>query len=260
MMRKKAWMIVLIVILIIATCSMTYIFAIDSYDTMPDKMQKILQQIETLEEITYKEADIKMSAIQYNKELTKEDLQAMNDAMSTQLAHDSGCSPLTTFSENKNLVQITSSEGDEEWNYEFKLKEQQDIHHNVYYDLKIVGSKDIEKVDTLRNRAKAQFKEWGIRPKESIYFKATIAGKVSKQETNEIAEQLFERLDAKKTNYYEDDLEETTCVYYGYSSWFKEYIQEQDGDKTNMQVGFKYNDELNRTELTIAFPFYNEPF
>ena len=266
MMRKKA----LCIIFAIAICSISYILGIELYDTMPCKIEEILEQIETVEEIEYDGVTIKMDGIKYNQALTKIDLQNRNDEMIAQLEHDSQCSKLcqephmnsgvTTFTQGTDFMEMVTTNGDEEWRYELRLKEQTDIHQNTYYEFKIDGEKNIKKIDTLRDRAIMQFKEWNVETKESICFKGNIAGKVSKKEEDEITNQLFEHLDAKATNYYEDDREDTTCVYYGYTSWFDEYIQEDNGNKTNLQIGFKYNDELNHTELIIAFPFYNEPF
>lgn len=254
---------------IIAVFSMSYIFAIEWYDQMPHQIAQLFEKA-SLKEIKYKEIGIELSGIQYENELTPEELKEMNNKMISSLAHQSDCSKLcqvthnqlatTLFEEEETCKWIQTNENEEDWNYTFSIKNQQDIHYNTYYDLKAKGHNDIARLDMLRSRGKNQLKEWNIDVKESIYFKGEIAGKRSSVEVEEIANRLFVALNAKHTNYYEDDLTDSTCVYYGYTSDFKDYIRETDGDKTNMQVGFKYNDELNCTEVIVAFPFYNMPF
>ena len=254
---------------IIVVFSMSYIFAIEWYDQMPNQIAQLFEKV-SLKEIKYNEIGIELSGIQYENELTSEALKDMNSKMVANLAHQSNCSKLcqvthnhlvTTFFEEEDTSRwVQTNENEEEWNYTFSIKNQQDIHYNTYYNLKIKGYKDIERLDMLTSRGRNQFKEWHVNTKESIYFKGEIPGKCSSIEVKEISDRLFEALNAKHTNYYEDDLIDSTCVYYGYTSYFKDYIKETDGDKTNMQVGFKYNDELNCTEVIVAFPFYNMPF
>lgn len=266
MLRRK---VILMSILIMACLSMSYIFAFEMYDTMPNKLEKLIEKI-TLDEITYEEIGVQLSGIQYEVPNTKETLETMNEEMNMALAHDIECSKLcriphdylatTTTCEEDQLVQLESNNHGETWAYHFTLKNQKDVHYNMYYDLKITGTDDIRKLDTLRGRGKAQLEEWDVEVSESIYFKGTISGPVAKEQEEKIAKKLFQNLSAKATNYYEDDLTATTCAYYGYTPWLKDYVKENNHEKTNVQVIFKYNDELNQTEVIVAMPFYNLPF
>ena len=59
---------------------------------------------------------------------------------------------------------------------------------------------------------------------------------------------------------YQDDINVKTIVYYGYTKEFPEYVVDGNGAKSNIQIGFTYNEETDKTECIIAFPFYNAPF
>ena len=264
-MGKKTVPIIVITIIIL---SATYIFALEAYDTMPNKIEKLLDKV-AFDEVTYKEIGVEFSGIQYEMPQDRITLAHMNEEMDAMLAHNTDCSKLcqiphshlatTAINEENNILQVTSYDSDEDWEYTLTLKNQKDIHYNTYYCLEITGT-DIPKLDTLRARGKAQLEDWNVDVSESIYFVGTIEGPISKEEEKSIAQKCFKNLSADETSYYEDDLSASTCAYYGYTPWIKEYVKENNHEKTNMQVSFKYNDELNQTEMIIAFPFYNLPF
>lgn len=265
-MRKKA---APIIILTIAILSTSYIFALDAYDTMPNKVENFLEKV-SLEGITYDEISIQLSGIQYEQTQTLESLMAMNEEMNTELAHEVECSKLcrlphvhlaaTNINESDNSIELESTDNEETWAYAFTIKNQKDIHYNTYYNLSITGLLDATKLDTLRARGKAQLEKWNVKLTENMYFKGSINGPLSKEEMKLIATEIFGNFDADITGYYEDDLTKSTCAYYGYTTCVKEYVKENNHEKSNIQVGFKYNDELNKTEIIIAFPFYNLPF
>lgn len=256
------------IIWVITLLSVTYIFAIEIYDNKLNKLQQIMSKV-SLENIQYEDIGVQFTAIEYDQELNRNQLKVMGEEMASTLALDTACSNMCTLQHTSMATTIIDEEEDciksqihesgEGWAYELKLKNQQDIHHNTYYELSIHGQ-DIEKLDSLRNRGMNQLNKWGLNISEGIYFKGSIEGKLSDKEQIEYMEQLFDHLHAKSTSYYEDDLTDSTRVYYGYTPLFKESIKDANGNKTNMQVGFKYNDELNQSEMIIAFPFYNEPF
>jgi len=254
---------------LVALLSMSYVLAIEWYDQMPNKITQIFNKI-TIDEIKYKEIGIKLSGIQYNQELAVEDLQSMNEEMVNRLAHQTDCLndceeehdqlATTIIEDETECTKVQTYNNGERWNYILQLKEQLDTHYNTYYDLEIKGKIVPTELDALRNRGIDQFKVWNVDYEESIYYKGEISGKLSDQERRDLTRRILVELDADETDYYKDDLVDSTCVYYGYTKLFNDYIIENDGDKTNMQVGFKYNDELNLTEVIIAFPFYNNPF
>lgn len=264
-MKKRA----LIITICIALFSVSYIFAIDLYDTMPNKISYLFEQV-ALSNIEMTEVGIELSGIRYKDELDQDTIEYQNDSMVRALAHEKECSKLcqidhcnlvsTKLQKDTNGIQIRSYDNEENGTYIFTIKNQKDIHYNTYYDLKITGIKDIMQLDNLRNRGREQFNRWHIQPKESIYFKGCIAGVLSKQKEEVIVRLIMNQLNAKSIDYYEDDLVGSTCAYYGYTNKVDDYIEEPDGTMLNMQVSFNYNDEKDETDIVIAFPFYNTPF
>lgn len=264
-MRKK----VIITIIVMALLSVTYIFAIDRYDTMPEKLV-FLKEMLSIEEVSYTEVGVLLEGVVYDEKLDLRDLQNKQDEIAMQLAHTSDCSKLCKISHSdlsRKAIDIGEhvKQGEVEWSsdlwqYTFTLKNQEDIHENSYYNLKIIGGADMKQLDVLRNRGYEQFKEWEVKAKETIYFKGFTTGMLTEVERSQIKDQLLENLAAKETGYYEDDLTQTTCAYYGYTPHIKAYTVDAEGQKTNVQISFKYDDIGNHTDIIIAFPFYNEPF
>lgn len=265
MMRKK----VIIMIILSALLSATYIFAIDHYDTMPKQLAFLKDKI-SIEEVHYTEVGVELSGIIYDEELNLMDLQNKQYEMAEQLAHTNECSKLCqvthldlskkTMDIENQVKKVEIENSGEGWEYLFTLKNQKDIHENSYYYLKITGVEDMQHMDILRNRGYNQFKAWHVKAKETIYFKGFIVGLLSEEERTQLKDQLLQNLSAKETNSYQDDLNETTCAYYGYTPYIKDYMVEADGQKTNVQISFKYDETRNETDIIIAFPFYNDPF
>ena len=265
MMRKK----VIIMIILSALLSATYIFAIDHYDTMPKQLAFLKDKI-SIEEVHYTEVGVELSGIIYDEELNLMDLQNKQYEMANQLAHTNECSKLCqvahldlskkTMDIENQVKKVEIENSGEGWEYLFTLKNQKDIHENSYYYLKITGVEDMQHMDILRNRGYNQFKAWHVKAKETIYFKGFIVGLLSEEERTQLKDQLLQNLSAKETNSYQDDLNETTCAYYGYTPYIKDYMVEADGQKTNVQISFKYDETRNETDIIIAFPFYNDPF
>ena len=256
-------------IILSALLSATYIFAIDHYDTMRKQLAFLKDKI-SIEEVHYTEVGIDLSGIIYDEELNLMDLQNKQYEMAEQLAHTNECSKLCqvthldlskkTMDIENQVKKVEIENSGEGWQYLFTLKNQKDIHENSYYYLKITGVEDMQHMDILRNRGYNQFKAWHVKAKETIYFKGFIVGLLSEEERTQLKDQLLQNLSAKETNSYQDDLNETTCAYYGYTPYIKEHVVEADGQKTNVQISFKYDETRNETDIIIAFPFYNDPF
>ena len=197
-----------------------------------------LKEKMNLNQLELVEVGVELSGIVYNEKLQGADIENKKEQM-------------------KRLLE----KNEEKDGYTFSVKNQEDIHYNTYYNLKIVGSSDTVSMDQLRNQAYAQLEAWQVIPKETTYFKAILKGEaLDQEEGSKIKEALFKGLKAKSTNFYQDDRVTTTYAYYGYTPYIEDYIVEADGKKSNMQIIFKYNELLSQTELIIAFPFYNEPF
>lgn len=265
MLRRKSVIAIIIAMLI----SVTYIFAIDEYDAKPEQLKWLQEQISKTG-IGYHEVGIEIEGIIYNEELSLQAVQCKIEEMSETLAHESDCSKLCQIAhsnreerqiqETKKGIEGSVEVRDEDWQYYFELRNQKDIHYNSYYDLKITGYENIEQLDMLRSRGNDRLKDFKVPSKESIYFKGFMERKLAEEERDNLAKELFLNLEAEATNYYEDDLSKTTCAYYGYTHHVKDYIKEDNGQKTNVQISFQYNEQNQCTQIIVAFPFYNEPF
>lgn len=233
-----------------------------------DQLQFLKDKIE-LEPLEILEVGVELSGVVYDEKLQASNIEDKVEQMQSILEMSAMYSKRYEIEEANALRNNTypndivedyiekSSEG---YQYTFSLKNQKDIHYNTYYNLKIVGGADVSYIDQLRNKGYGQLQAWHTATKETIYFKAIMPGALSQEETTQIKQELFHNLEAKNTNFYQDDLVETTYVYYGYTPYIKDYIVEADGQKSNVQVGFKYDELQDQTEIIIAFPFYNQPF
>ncbi len=255
--------------MVIALLSTTYIFAIEHYDTEPKKLAFFKERLD-IEAVDYTEVGIELSGIIYNEKLEAVDLQNKQEEMAEQLAHTQECSKLCMIRHSdlskkridreEQLKMAELKDSGLGWAYLFTLKNQKDIHENSYYHLKIVGGEDISRLDVLRNRGYEAFKRWHIKVKETIYFKGFMIGALDEKKRTQNKDQLLQNLDAEETNFYRDDLNESTCAYYGYTPHIKDYVMETDRQKSNVQISFKYDEMRGETDIIIAFPFYNEPF
>lgn len=262
-MQKKVKISMLVIFGLLLTSIGIY-----TYCHHQNQLKAVFHKIED-EQIQYKEIGVILNGISYNNPLTNEELSVINKEIIDNLSHDLECHthcskehdvPRSTVVENEiDVKQMWSYLNEDKWNVEVNIKNQEDKNFNTYLTIKSSGT-DISMLDMLRNRALSSYKDLKMTPKETIYFKGEIRDKLTEDTMETLAHQLLEQLEAKKTNVYIDDLMPTTRVYYGYTKAFKGEVIEQSGEKSNVQVGFKYNEELNKTEVIIAFPFYNEPF
>lgn len=242
-----------------AVCA-SYIVAKEIYETMPNRISSFYNKVD-IEEITYEKIGIELSGIEQSELLDKEMMQEMNnELMALLIDQDTSLQGVnTSFRQEKDFIEMETFNDTEEVQYKFSIKNQKDITYNTYCKLRIIGH-DTAILDKLRSKAKSKIKEWIPDLHESIYFMGHIKGKISDQEGKNIVSKVFKAFSAEYRDYYEDDLNASTYVYYGYTSCFDEFIKGKNNMKINMQVGFKYNDEMNQTEVMIAFPFYNLPF
>lgn len=249
MMQKKRVMTLLLSMILgasylVAECHEMVIYEPMSYslEEHSNKLEFLKSKIQ-IDEMREIEVGVSLSGIAYDEPLQAIEIEKKIEEMNSALE------------ESARLAQSP------ETHYTFSLKNQKDIHQNSYYNLTLIGKDlDITYIDQLRNTGYDKLKTWHIASKETIYFKGWLSGALSQEETKEMKDKLFETLEVKATNQYQDDLVETTCAYYGYTPYINDYITEADGQKSNVQVGFKYDELQNQTELIVAFPFYNQPF
>ena len=264
-----------IIILITMIVSAGYIFGIDYYDTKETKIQEIYKDI-ALPGIVYRNINIELNGIKEGEQL---DARAMADKQNQtimELSHLGSCSKLCTqihksnvYTEvikEKDTLGILVTSKDAEPSYTALIKNQKDIGYNTYYRIKIQGIQGIQdiqgisKADNLRNRSYHLFEKWHVKPKESIAFTGTMAGKLTTSQRKEWIKTLFKALKASQRGYYLDDYSKDTEAYYGYTKAIKDYFIDNNGKKTNLHISFSYNEYEHTTQMIIAFPFYNEPF
>lgn len=259
----------IIIITVIMILCTTYIFGFEYYDRMPDKVQQLSEQI-SIPELKVTEVGVELSGIYYGEKLELQNLMIRQNEVLEALAHEVDCSKLcqvfhyipatTSIEEKENQIKVTAANKSDDTPYYLMIKNQKDKGYNTYYDLKLTGMSSLAQLDMRRSRAKELLKSWKVKPKESIYFKGEIEGELLDEERLTIAETLLKQLKGKMTNTYQDDRNNETVAYYGYTKEIADYIEESNGVKTNIQISFIYSETARNTECIIAFPFYNAPF
>lgn len=276
-MRKKALCRSLLGIgLLSMLLSVGYLSAAEHQDIKKNlfNRENILTFIEekiALEQIHYTEVGVALSGIVYDENLKLECITKKQEEMAEALeenqvalkylsnSKEEKLLPSKTIVYESGIQRGTIENSGADWYYSFVLKNQKDIHRNAYYTLKLVGA-DSTYIEALRQKGYDQLIAWEVMPRETFYFKGIIEGPLTKKAANGLKETILNHLKARETNFYQDDLNEATYAYYGYTPYIEEYIIEADRQKSNMQISFKYNELEDQTELIIAFPFYNEPF
>lgn len=266
MNRNRRNGIMVVVIMILCT---TYIFGFEYYDREPNKLQKLGEQI-SIPQLKITEVGVELSGIVYGEQLEATDLMMKQSKMLEALAHEEGCSKLcqvmhytpseTSIEEKEDQIKVIAGYTDGDASYDLMIKNQKDIRYNTYYHLKLTGVSNLAQLDMRRSRASKLLKSWKVDPKEWIYFKGEIEGKLTDEERLTIVETLLKALKGKRTSTYADDRNVETVAYYGYTKEIEEYIEEANGAKTNVQMSFTYNETTSQTACIIAFPFYNAPF
>ena len=247
----------------------TYIFGFEYYDRRPDRLQQLSKQI-NVPELKITEVGVELSGIHYGEKLDLQMLVVKENKVIEALGHEASCSKLcqalhynpaeASIEETTNQIKVTAVNKEDETPYQLTIKNQKNKKDNTYYDLRLTSVDHLAQLDMKRSRAKDLFKNWGAKPKESIYFKAELVEMVSNEKRLALVETIFNNLKGKMTNMYQDDRDSQTVAYYGYTKEVPEYIEGVDGNKTNIQISFTYNEITDKTECIIGFPFYNAPF
>lgn len=256
------------IVVIMVLCT-TYIFGFEYYDRVPNKLQRLGEQI-SIPQMKITEVGVELSGIIYGEQLEAKDVIMKQSKMLEALAHEEGCSKLcqvmhytpseTSIEEKENQIRVIAGDTEGDASYDLMIKNQKDIRYNTYYHLKLTGVSNLAQLDMRRSRASELLKSWKVNPKEWIYFKGEIEGKLKEEERFTIVGNILKELKGKRTNTYTDDKNVETVAYYGYTKEIGEYIEEANGAKTNVQISFTYNETTSQTECIIAFPFYNAPF
>lgn len=265
-MRKINY-IVMLTALILST---SYILGIELYDRGSYRYKDLFECIQ-IGNIQYKEIGIEVDAVKDKECLSSKEVYNRLDEVVVELSHEEECSKLCTklhrnqavnhIEIGKNKVVGTVAEEQDSASYNFSLTSKELEGSSVsYYKMKL-SSKDMNSnIQKLYDRTTKLFDTWQVDKKETFYAKGIITGELTEEQRKAYKIDIFEALNAKDTNYYKDDYSGNTEVYYGFTRKVKDSIKEANGEKTNLQVSFSYNEINQTTEIIIAAPFYNEPF
>lgn len=259
-----------ILIIIMALLSTTYILATAQYSEMPKKIEWLSERLTKVPAIHYTETGVRLKGTSYDEQLSQDELISRQNDMLQALSHEDECSRLC-LTAHANIANVDFTQGQTSQlatinnkmdgsKYTFSLKNQKDIHYNSYYELDLLSDQHITHLDNWYSHAKDLMNKWDVTLKESIYFKGYVEGLLDDNQKEELVQEIYNSLKACQTNYYEDDREETTCAYYAYTPYITDYYIESSGYKTNTQISFDYDELEETTQITIAFPFYNQVF
>ncbi len=261
---------IVVLILAVMICCVSYVFAIDEYDEMSTDIEWLSNNIK-VHDIAFTEIGIEMNTVAYNEKLNKDDIISKRADLVHNLSHLTTCTKLCKLDhrndiklgkvkEHDDCISTSLEEKGYDWSYVATIRNQKDVNYNTYYDIKVKGATNVDQLDCIVNWANEYFKAMDITPLETVYFKGTLPKKLTQRECEKIKKTMFKKLDGKTTNFYQDELNSTTCAYYGYTPHYKGFIKEADGAKSNVQLAFSYDDVKGCTNVIVAFPFYNEPF
>ena len=263
---NKRNIILIAVIMILCT---SYIFGFEYYDRVPTRVQRLSKLI-SIPDLQVTEVGVQLNGIYYGEKLGLQEMIIRENNLLGEMAHEIDCSKLcklfhyntasTNIEEQNNGIKVIGTNCEDDTPYTLIIKNQKDKNDNTYYDFKFTGLTNLKQLDMRRDRAMELLKKWGVNPKESIYFKGELLGDSLENQRLKITEMIFSQLKGNITNIYQDDMNTKTMAYYGYTKEFSQYLEDSNGVKSNVQVSFTYNENTNKTEWIIAFPFYNAPF
>ena len=247
--------------------SVTCVLGIDYYDQKETKIMSLYQKV-ALKGIHYKAIRLELNGTKEGETLDARGIATKESEATAQLAHLPGCSKwcmslhphdaiCSRLMQQPGLLGIVLENKDVYTPYQLSIKTQDST---TYYQIKIQGLEDLYQFDNLRVLALNLFQRWHVSPKESIAFIGEIDNRLTNEQRKAYVNQIFEAVRARQTGYYLDDSSHDTEAYYAYTKAIEAFILDAEGKKTNIQVCFTYNELLNKTQIIIAFPFYNEPF
>lgn len=260
--KDKRYLVVLITLIF----SITYISALDMYDQEEMQIAKLYKAV-SIADIIYEQIQIDIKGTTEDKEPTIEEVIEKEQQCNKTLSHTKECSKLCVIEHpvladieiltQDSYVSATSSHTQDMSTYSLNIRNTERNPETTIYNMKIQGLQDVDTIDHMRNRSIDLFKEWNITPNETISFIGYIDGKLESAQKETYKTQLLKSLQGKFVDHYQDDYNQTTEAYYGYTPLIKDYTTTQTGQKTNTQITFTYNELLNQTQIIIAFPFYN---
>ena len=267
-MRKKHSIMIVITMILSTTC----ILGVSLYDTKSETVTRIYQAVNNLQ-INITQAEVNFSLVKEGDKLTEDELYAMNTEFSEILSHNEACSKFCSQihghtvsssmwqEENSFNLQLISYSNTPKFVMNIKSQAQNNFKTTAKMHIEGYGHvEEIQKIDNIRELTWRVYKKLNKTPKENLIFHAYVNKKLNREEMQQYAAKLYESLEAKPRHFYQDDLNQTTAAFYGYTKEFNQYVLDEKGEKSNIQIGFSYDEIRDKTYIVIAFPFYNEVF
>jgi len=106
--------------------------------------------------------------------------------------------------------------------------------------------------NSITNTIQGIFKKYGIKPTMTILMLGKYSGKLNKIEMKQMVDTIYNDLEARKIEKYEDDFQ---LGYTGYTSHIKHlpYIN-SGGERVNLDIRLRYNAYENKTYLYFGTP------
>lgn len=267
-MRKKQSIMILVTMILSTTC----ILGVSLYDKKSETVSKLYAAVNDLR-IDIAQVAVNFSLVKENEKIAEEDFYKMNTTFAEILSHAKECSKFCSqihgnevstsmWKEEDSLyLELTSNSNTPK--FVMDIESQNTNNHKVVAKMHIEGfanTEEIEEIDNIRERTWKVYKKLKKTPKENIIFTAQVDKKLGMKEMQNYADKLYENLDAKPRQIYQDDLNQSTVAFYGYTKKFNQYVVDDKGQKSNIQIGFAYDEIRDKTYIIVAFPFYNEAF
>ena len=267
-MRRKHIIAILATMILSTTC----ILGVSLYDTKNTTVSKLYKAVSSLD-MDISKTEVHFNLLSEGEKITEEELYDMNHTFSEILSHDKECSKFCTQShthvvsssmwQEKDMLHLKITSNRSKPAFIMDIQSTKSTPEKLVATMQIEGNaqeEEIREIDNIRELTWKVYKRLKKAPKESIIFHASINKKLSEGEMERYAHQLFKALNAQTRQIYQDDLNETTAAFYGYTKAFSQYIFDNKGKKSNLQIAFSYDEIKNTTFVVIAFPFYNEVF
>lgn len=113
-----------------------------------------------------------------------------------------------------------------------------------------------EQIYACKEQLEQIYADLGMEASTNLYLCSQEKGRMSEDEMQNMTEQFFDTMHAKKRKTI--SLEDTLCIY-GYSENVAEYVY-QDDTRVNVNIAFTYDEEEDITYIHRALPFIDKSF
>ncbi len=263
---KIKYILMIIVVMMIST---TYMVIFEYYNRIPTDIQR-LKDLINIESASLEKVEVELLGNQENVVKSSVELEEIQDELNTQMSHTSDCSRLCKKYHPRNSIITTNNSAD---NYSVNIISDQDKElynlsvisqnkdqHNTKYNFKISSNEKLDLIDCRRDRLVRFLLTQNVTPVEHIYFEGEIIGSLSDDNRIEIASKVLKRLGSNINGTYTSDITETTSAYYGYTKEYDNYILSPNGQKSNVEINFSYDEDNKITKYIVAFPFCNKTY